>query len=492
MSNFFLENDIQKNNIENIAKNYAKEFSYTNNHISNYISDEYSMIIYKNSDCIKKLKIDIPTIDFKECYEKVVDYYSIKENLIIAVIDRYIYDDNSGSKNPDTSYAFFHPKTGENLNANEICKEVKIIIEENILSILEDNKTVLFFSSQNVNIFNISNQFYTDICFNFESPNNKDVVLKDRIKSYYPNITLCDSGCKNKGVNLTSLTAICECSFKDLLNNDFLNNNLFVDNIIISGIIKQVKDTFNIINLEVMSCYKTIFDSNYMKKCYGGLMIIVLLVLEIICVILYKMVGIKETIGFLFRMSIAFKDFKQTKLNNKLTINLTKRTVKDPPKKDKLILNNKNVDSLQTNQSNQTKKSNQISQSTQLIKSNKTKRKKRGRKTMKNVNININMTKLNFSNNIDSKNKSNSIMLLNSNFRDRNGTKRFSKIPSILLRGKRKAKSSKIVSFSKRKESDKNHFLSSFSVFEIIFFAVKDSRELDLKFFDFLLSKCQQ
>ena len=165
----FLDNDIQKNNIEKIAKDYMKEYYYTNNHISNYISNQFSIIIYKNSECIQKLKLSLPTIDFGECYKKVQDYYTIKEDLIIGVIDSYANKNNASSNNPETTYAFFDPVTGINLNASEICKDIKIKMEENILSIVDDNKNILFFANQNVNIFNISNEFYTDRCFYFES-----------------------------------------------------------------------------------------------------------------------------------------------------------------------------------------------------------------------------------------------------------------------------------------------------------------------------------
>ena len=142
-----------KNNIENIAVNYANEYSYTNNHISNFISDEYLIIIYKNSDCIKRLGLNMPTINFGICYDKVKEHYSIKTDLIIGVIDVF---QNDNSKNKETTFALFHPVTGTNLNASEICKEEKIIVEENILSIIDDNETILFFSDQNVNLFNIS------------------------------------------------------------------------------------------------------------------------------------------------------------------------------------------------------------------------------------------------------------------------------------------------------------------------------------------------
>lgn len=372
----FLDNSIQKNEIEKIAKDYVKEFYYTNNHISNYISDKFSIIIYKNSECIKKLKLSLPTIDFGECYKNVKDNYSIKEDLIIGVIDSYTNKNNSSSNNPETTYAFFHPVTGINLNASEICKDSKIKMEENILSIVDDNKTILFFAGQNVNIFNISNEFYTDRCFYFESWNNKDVVLKDRINYVYPNVTLCDNDCKNIGINLTSLTAICECSFRDLLDISNLENDWFSNNILVSEVINQIHGLITLLNLEVMRCYKTIFDLKYMSKCTGGYIILFILICAIICNVIYSNYSIKETLGFLFKVSRLYLQFIEAK--NIKNLNNNRRTIKAPPKKKKVKL-----------------KTDIFKRKTQkILKINSDKFK--GRKTTKNVNININMAEFNF------------------------------------------------------------------------------------------------
>ena len=463
LKELYLNNKIQKNNIENIAKNYAKEFSYTNNHISNYISDDYSIIIYKNSECIEKLGLDLPKIDFKECYQKVKSNHSIENNLIIGLIDQYNYNEDDEIKNPFTTYAFFHPETGENLNANEICQDIKIILEEKISSILDDTSNALFFSEQNVDIFNISNEFYSDICFHFESPFQKDIVIKDRIQTFYPNVTLCDTGCNYKGLNFTSLTAVCECIFRDLLDNDFFNDNFLVDNIIISGMIKQIYESFRIVNLKVMSCYKTIFDSKYMSKCIGGFLILFLFILEILCIILYNTVGIKKAIGFIFKVSEVFKDSNQFKLNEDLT-EQTEAFVLSPPKKKSLITQDKNDISQRTNYSI-IKPSFKPKLTTQekLNKSLNTKIKKRKsknkRKETKNFNININMTNLKVTN-INSKNKSRSIMLMNSHVMDskKKGIRKFSRIQSNYIRNNRKSRSSKIVTF-KDKKSEKNVYL---------------------------------
>ena len=64
--------------------------------------------IKKNSECIKELEIDIPLIDFRECYEKVKANYATKNELIIVIIENYTLN------NPKNSFSFYRPETGEN------------------------------------------------------------------------------------------------------------------------------------------------------------------------------------------------------------------------------------------------------------------------------------------------------------------------------------------------------------------------------------------
>ncbi len=393
----FLYNNIMKNNIENIAVNYAKEYSYTNNHISNYISDEYSIIIYKNSACIKKLGINMPTINFGTCYDKVKEHYSIKDDLIIGVIDVF-QDDETNNK--ETTFALFHPDTGKNLNASEICKNEKIIVEENILSIIDNNETILFFSDQNVNLFNISNEFYTDICFPFDSPNQRDIARKDRIQLFYPNVTLCDKGCKNIGINLTSLSAICECSFKELLEKSVLNNDIFTENILISEVVGKIQELIILLNLEVMSCYELIFKFNYFIRCTGGFIVLILIVFEIICIIVYIKFSKKAVFGFLFNMSTNYISF----------VNINSQKEK-PTQKLKF--------------GNPVKKNNSSIYPLLKIKKPKSINKK------KNINININMAQVNINKISPKKIKNNILILKSKKFaiqKNKNKRKQFSHI----------------------------------------------------------------
>ena len=213
------------------AKNYAKEFAYTTKHISHYYNSMYSILLYKDINCIDELKVTMPKVDFGNCYNKVQDNLEppTEDNIIIAIIER-----ENGQKKSTISYNFYHPVTGDKIDADTICKDEEIVIKESVMSQLNNTDvnldSILYLTQQDINIFNLSDDFYTDICYHFDSPNGKDVPLQDRIKTYYPNITLCDSGCTSKGVNLTSMESICECKFNDLMNNELIEGNALIQN----------------------------------------------------------------------------------------------------------------------------------------------------------------------------------------------------------------------------------------------------------------------
>ena len=233
------------------------------------------MVLYKNNlDCIKELEIDIPKIDFGGCYDKVKINYKIEEELIIGLI---INKTNNKAEN----YYFFDPISGQKLETSIICKDENITITNKIVTIINNTKidmdSIYYFTNQNINIFNISDEFYTDICYHFESPNGKDVTLKDRVLMYFPNITLCDSCCIFKGVNLTTLESKCLCTINEIMNTDFFGNNA-----IINSAIREITDFFEESNLLILKCYKDVFNKYYIIKCHGVFIIYGILLFELI------------------------------------------------------------------------------------------------------------------------------------------------------------------------------------------------------------------
>ena len=240
-------------------------------------------MIYKDKNCINELGLEMPEIDFGECYKEIQSNYGLEnKDLIVAIIDKR----NNKESNPITSYVFYHPENGVKLNAEEICKEKVIIVNENLKSLLNESvsdiDSILFLTGQNINVFNKSCEFYTNICYHFDSPCGKDIALRDRLLIYYPNITLCDLGCSNIGINLTSMTAICECKYKDLSEDDpDQENNIYKD------VVNQVNNILNQVNLAVMKCYEDIFNYELFICNIGGIVLLILILIKIGCIITY-------------------------------------------------------------------------------------------------------------------------------------------------------------------------------------------------------------
>ena len=297
--------DIIENNIDSYTKNYVEEFNYTNKQIINYMNKEYSLVLYKDSSCIKELPLTVPQIDFGECYKKIKKEYKIEEELLIAILDKYI-----GNENPKTTYLLFNPINGERIDENEICKNDTIIIKENILTLPGvEPELIKFFASQDINVFNTSDKFYTDICKHYISPNERDIPLNLRIQIFYPNVSLCDENCMNKGVNLKEMESICYCPFNDLSKNIFLLNTLkFAETF------DKIYSFITISNINVLFCIKVLFQIEHLKRSIGGLIILILMFLQTICVIIYKIKSKLNYKRFIFNIS---NNYKQSLLNSK-------------------------------------------------------------------------------------------------------------------------------------------------------------------------------
>ena len=279
----FGENDLHLENnnlivIGTLVKTYLSEFYYTNKHISQYKNENYTIIIYKTASCIKELSLQMPNVDFKDCYTKVQQAYNIEEDLIIAIVDR------KELNNPLTFYSFFHPVSGEKLDAETICKNESIIVQENLNALLNENSTYYdvqtSLTDQGINIFDPNDPFYTDICFDFDNPLDKDIHLNDRIKDIFPNATLCDDGCQYERINLEDMTALCNCKF-----NDITNNALLKDNEILDSLMGDVFDMINNSNILVLKCFKYIFK--HFTRSLGGWISLFLILAQIAMVLLY-------------------------------------------------------------------------------------------------------------------------------------------------------------------------------------------------------------
>ena len=268
-------NNLKSDNFELIIRKYITGFNGSDYHVDFYQSQNYTLTIYKKNECLKELDMVSSIIDFGECYTKIQKQNNLEnKNLVVLIADLF-----NDKKLVNTLFYFFDPNNGINLSIEEICSDDSLIIEKSLNYYQELNiEQAKFFEEQDINIFNSSDMFYNDLCYFFESPNGKDVPVKDRVKLFYPNITFCEDGCDNIGVNLTSMKAICECKMKDLLSGQKGVTKIIG--------IEDFTEFFEEISLNVITCYKTLFQLKYFVKCYGGFITMIFIIIQTIYVII--------------------------------------------------------------------------------------------------------------------------------------------------------------------------------------------------------------
>ena len=209
----------------------------------------------------------------------------------------------------------FSGSTGKYLNSDEICKEDKINFIESLESKLLDSKvsieTFREFINEGIDIFNMSSPFYNDVCFKYRS--KKDIALKDRVLEYYPNITLCETGCDLIGINTTTITAMCECFFDEEKREENLK-----DKVLEQAQIGFIQDIITKSNIYVLKCIKIILKKEYIIKCYGVFIILFLIFIEIICTIIYCARSSMSIRKYILNLANKYIDYLKKRNNNKI------------------------------------------------------------------------------------------------------------------------------------------------------------------------------
>ena len=333
-----LNDNITDSEIELMAKNYALEFKYTDNHVSMFKNDIYTLCFYKNGGCVSQLISSIPEVDFGECIEKVKNNYQIEDELVIVIATKTI---NGKSYEILNSFSMFDPNSGQKLSYDNICQDDVLNVTEYLFDKLnisiEDLEPIVSLFNQDIDIFNLSSAFYTDICYDFVSPiKGKDIPLKDRISLFYPNITLCENGCDCIGVNITSFKSICECKYKN-----FIDNNFILSNPIYQSQLNKINKIFEQTNIEVMKCYKYFLAYKSYISSIGFFIIFGLFIIQIIITIIFHIKNIYIIRKYIFCVTNKYISYLLIQNNNNILngaifkMNNNSNNKESPEKKEK-------------------------------------------------------------------------------------------------------------------------------------------------------------
>ena len=307
----FQEYDIVTNNVIILKTNKTKEEIITEENINEIFEDyEIGKIceIYGTDYNIKISPIGIHEnlknstyIDFSSCENKLRAYYNITQDKILTIFQIEIYKNDIHSLVNQVEYAIFD-EFNKMLDLS-ICldEEIKIFYSISNSSMI-NTSYISYFKYMGVDIFNIHDNFFNDICYPY-SESNSDLILKDRIQDIYQNYSLCDSNCEYENMDIINMKITCNCKVKTKIQTkiEATYNKIFTD------IFKD--STFS-----VVKCFKLVFNLNK-KNNIGFWLFLTLFIIQIPFIIDYIIYRDKPIKKYIEEQLIILSNFK---INNPL------------------------------------------------------------------------------------------------------------------------------------------------------------------------------
>ena len=252
-----------------------KELYFNNNQLL--------IMVFNSSD-----KSDNLVINLEECINilnSVYYQYDLNEFLLVKI---KVF---KNSKEYKIDYLLFS-KFGELLNLT-LCNELNIKIEYTISNVTEENLKLAqkLKEENNIDLFDKNDNFFHDLCINFTSKNGTDVILKDRRRDYYINISLCEKNCSYLMVNYNNKTMVCACSIKtNIIDEIEIEEEEEFDG-------NDINDEITSSNYEVIICYNVVFTRKVFKINLGNYIFIILGIIHYLLVIYYLLNGKKNIIS---------------------------------------------------------------------------------------------------------------------------------------------------------------------------------------------------
>ena len=317
------------NIINDMIKKFANEFIYTNNHVSQFITKNYSILLYKNSSCLKQFPYNFSIFEFEECVNKINEIYNLSHPLI------FVFERINKYGNFFSSIYFFHPLTGEELNTS-FCRSMYYNVYKNISQIpkKEVEESLIKIG---VDIYNLESGFYNSLCNDYNKNFKKDIPLINRILFYFPNISICGSNCSYKATNYQTYISNCNCQYCDANYKAINNNNDIEDELAqqLINVLIQVKLGFNYIfeysKVASLMCLKySLYPKNFIVN-IGGIFLLILFLIQIFCIIiLAKKKFINKICKFIdLVISLYIKNKKEKMIKNKKKYKKTKKIFND-------------------------------------------------------------------------------------------------------------------------------------------------------------------
>ena len=254
---------------------------------NNYILTGLDYNIYISP--INSIIINSTHINLGKCENKLRQKNNLSEEETITILSIELNPVNEKILGHQVEYLLF------DINKNKLdlsdCQGTNILIDYKIYnSSIIDKSMVLFYLDRNIDIFNIEDVFFNDICYPY-SMSKTDIILQDRVDDIYQNFSLCEDNCKYEKIDVESMEVKCRCEIKTKID---LNQKP-------PHFEEVIMDSFRDSNFALIKCYNLFFQLSNKFKNVGFLVILIFIVLHIPLFIVYFYFRIKSIKDFVYK-----------------------------------------------------------------------------------------------------------------------------------------------------------------------------------------------
>ena len=260
--------------------------------------------------------------NFTKCEDKLREFYDIDKSRYITFMQLEINNTDKNTLINKIEYQAYDDKKKE-LNLS-ICKDINVKITHSIKNnSIFDMISANLFKDLGIDIFNINDSFFTDVCHSYSDSEN-DLTLKDRIKIIFQNYSLCEEGCFYDEIDLGNMTITCDCKVKTDLNVDNITINLFP---------YEEKDA----NFQIIKCYNLVFSLKGKLFNIGFWIFLFLVTAHFPLLFLYFYKGIKPIKGYIFEQMEKYGYIKKSEKSNSKNRNYSKKNSNKKRKSNTIV-----------------------------------------------------------------------------------------------------------------------------------------------------------
>jgi len=246
-----------------------------------YQSDNYSVLIYPFNSKLLDKKTHIESLDCLSNKSKVT-FFQIE-----------ILNENKKSLVNKVEYQAFDEQKNKIDLSQCNNSNIKILYGIKNNSYL-DMSVVKSFKDSDINVFNISDEFFNDICYSY-SENGNDLILEDRIKDIYQDFTLCEEGCYSDKIDINNMLVSCQCNIKENITTEIKEIND-----------EKIVEKITSLNFEIIRCYNLVFSFKGKMKNYGFWILSIFFLFYFIFLISFSCNGIKPIKDYIFNEMTKF------------------------------------------------------------------------------------------------------------------------------------------------------------------------------------------